>query len=204
MNEKVTWNNDIDYDTIWFVVEQITKQISGRGMALLKEKLEEEGLELTGKLKGSLARDVRQNNQMWLTELAMQFESYGRFKDLREMTYSQQAPVDAMKIFVEKVLDGKIKKNGKPFQFVSGWKTKGLGIVRGAFPANREVAIHQLAWAIARSRLYKPIVTRKGKGWYIKNYMKEIYGQIEDNIQAAAAQASLNTVAKALKNANNA
>jgi hypothetical protein len=196
MTEKVNWSPDIDYDTIWFVVGQIANQIGGRGMQILQKKLEEEGLELTGQLKGSLLREVRQNNSMWLTELAMQFEAYGRFKDMKEMTYSQQAPVSAMMKFVEKLMDGKVK-NGKPFQFVSGWKP------HGSFPRNRELAIRQLAWAIARSRIYKPIVIRKGKGWYIKNYMKEIYGQIEDNIQAAAAQAALNTVAKALNNANN-
>ncbi|WP_149242576.1 hypothetical protein [Dyadobacter sp. 32] len=193
MSELVTWSPDIDYDTIWFVVGQISNQISGRGISMLREKLEEEGLDLTGDLKNSLVREVRQNNSAWMTEMAMQFEAYGRFKDMKSMTYSKQAPVDAMKEFAEKIIDGKAGRDYKPFQYVSGWKP------HGSFPRNRELAIRQLAWALARSRLLQPIVMRKGRGWYIRNYMKEIYGEIETNIQAAAAQATLNTIAKALK-----
>jgi hypothetical protein len=190
MSELVSWNNDIDYDTIWFVVGQITNQISGQGIKALEEKLEDEGLVLTGDLKRSLFKEVRQNNGAWITEMAMQFEAYGRFKDMKEMTYSQQAPVDAMKKFVEKVMDG---VGGRTqFKFISGRPN-------GSFPRDREVAIRQLAWALARSKIYHPIVTRKGRGWYIRNYMKEIYGEIETNIKAAAAQAVMNTVAKALK-----
>lgn len=190
MSELLKWNDDIDYETIWFVVGQITNQISGQGLKALGEKLEDEGLVMTGELKRSLFKEVRQNNASWMTELAMQFEAYGRFKDMKEITYSQQAPVEAMEKFVRKVMDGGGKYS--PFTFISGRKN-------GSFPRDREVAIRQLSWALARSRLYQPIVLRKGKGWYIRSYMKEIYGEIEVNIQAAAAQAVMNTVKKALK-----
>jgi hypothetical protein len=194
MAELVTWSPDIDYDTIWFVVGQISNQISGRGLKLLEEKLQEEGLEVTGALKSSLFREVRQNNTAWLTETAMQFEAYGRFQDMKQMHYSMQMPVkdeeNQLLPWVRAVMEGKGSK--KPFSFISGRKN-------GTFPTDKEVAAHQIAWAIARSRLFQPIVLRKGKGWYIKNYMREIYGEIEVNIQAAARQAVLNTVAKALK-----
>jgi len=194
MSELVQWPYDIDYDTIWFVVGQISNQISGRGLKELEDKLEEEGLVMTGELKGSLFREVRQNNQAWMTEVALQFEAYGRFKDMKELHYSKQAPVDEIMKFVRNVMDGTgtNKKDHKPFTYISGRKD-------GTFPIDKEVAIRQIAWAIARSRIYQPIVLRKGKGWYIRNYMKEIYGEIEVNIQAAAAQAVMNTVAKALK-----
>lgn len=192
MSNLVSWSPDIDYDTIWLVVEQITNQISGRGIEQLKEKLQDEGLELTGKLKGSLKREVRQNNSAWITEMAMQFEMYGRFKDLREMKYDKQIPTENedFKQWVGDVMEG---KNGKtPFSFISGRKG-------GSFPIEKAEAVRQLAWAISRSRLYQPVIQRGGRGWYIRNYMKEIYGQIEIEIQAAAAQAVLNTVKYALK-----
>lgn len=200
MSELVTWSNDIDYDTVWFVVGQISNQISARGIKNLQDKLEEEGLEMTGDLQSSLFKEVRQYNQAWITDVALQFEAYGRFKDMKQMTYTQQAPVGkegekgGMMDFVRNVMDGKgsNSKSHTPFTFVSGRKN-------GTFPVDKELAIRQIAWAIARSRLYQPIVLRKGRGWYIKNYMKEIYGEIEVNIQAAAAQATLNTVAKALE-----
>ncbi|WP_031527018.1 hypothetical protein [Dyadobacter crusticola] len=194
MSEIVTWTPDIDYDTIWLVVNQITNQISGRGIEELKEKLAEEGLEMTGNLKSSIFREVRQNNTGWITEMAMQFEMYGRFQDLRQMTYDKQMPVkdeeNELLPWVRRVMEGQAGK--KPFTFISGRKN-------GTFPVDKEVAAHQLAWAIARSRLYQPVVTRRGRGWYIRNYMKEIYGEIEVNIQAAAAQAVMNTMKKALK-----
>ncbi|WP_439557690.1 hypothetical protein [Dyadobacter sp.] len=194
MSELVTWTPDIDYDTIWFVVGQISNQISGRGIEQLQEKLQEEGLVMTGALKSSLFREVRQNNQAWMTEMAMQFEAYGRFQDMKQLQYTSQMPVregeNQLLLWVERVMEGQSGK--KPFTFISGRKD-------GTFPNDKKAAIHQLAWAIARSRIYQPIVSRKGKGWYIKNYMKQIYGEIEVNIQAAAAQAVMNTVKKALK-----
>ena len=192
MSELVSWSNDIDYDTIWFVVGQITNQIAGQGLKALEEKLEDEGLEVTGALKSSLFKEVRQNNNAWITELAMQFEAYGRFKDMKELHYTKQMPAKDEKFleWVEKVMKG--EKGKKPFTYFPGRTNR-------SFPRNKETAIRQIAWAIARSRLYQPVVIRKGKGWYIKNYMREIYGEIETNIKAAAAQATMNTVAKALK-----
>lgn len=194
MSELLEWRDDIDFDSIWFVVGQISNQIAGQGLKTLQEKLEDEGLELTGDLKKSLFREVKQNNSAWITEVAMQFEAYGRFKDMKALYYTSQAPVDEMKKFVKAVMDGtgSNKAFHKPFTYVPGQKP-------GVFPINKDLAIHQIAWAIAKSRLKQPIVLRKGKGWYIRNYMKEVYGEIEVNIQAAAAQAVLNTVAKALK-----
>ncbi|WP_254562150.1 hypothetical protein [Dyadobacter diqingensis] len=193
MSEPLNWNDDIDYDTIWFVVGQITNQISGQGLKALQEKLEDEGLELTGKLKSSLFREVRQNNNAWMTEVAMQFEMYGRFNDLKTMTYTKRASVWAMKDFADNILNGTGTNRAKHTPFTD-LQLKGR---RG--PVEKEQVAWRIAWAIAKSRINQPIVMRKGKGWYIKNYMREFYGEIEMNIQAAAAKAVLNTVAKALK-----
>ena len=193
MSDQVSWSNDIDYDTIWFVVGQITNQISGQGLKALQEKLEDEGLELTGQLKKSLFREVRQNNAAWMTEVAMQFEMYGRFNDMKTMTYTQRASVWGMKHFVDNILDG-TGTNKATHKMFTDFQQKNR---RG--PMEKEAMAWRIAWAIAKSRINEPIVMRKGKGWYIKTYMKEIYGEIETNIQAAAAQAVMNTVAKALQ-----
>ena len=193
MSEPLQWNDDVDFDSIWFVVGQISNQISGRGLKALQEKLEDEGLELTGDLKKSLFREVKQNNAAWMTEVAMQFEHYGRFKDMKAMTYTKRASVWGMKHFVDNMLDGTGSNRAQHTPFTD-FQQKG---VRG--PMQKEQMAWRIAWAIAKSRLNQPVVLRKGKGWYIKNYMKEFYGEIEVNIQAAAAKAVLNTVAKALK-----
>lgn len=193
MSEKLQWNNDIDYDSVWFVVGQISNQISGQGIKKLQEKLEDEGLELTGDLKKSLFREVKQNNAAWITEVAMQFEAYGRFKDMKELHYTQKASVWGMKKFALNILNGTGTNRAKHTMFTDLQLTNRRG------PVEKEQIAWRIAWAISKSRLKQPIVIRQGKGWYIRNYMKEIYGEIEVNIQAAAAQAVLNTVAKALK-----
>lgn len=193
MSELVSWNNDIDYDTIWFVVGQITNEISNRGIEDLKGKLEDEGLELTGKLKGSLIREVRQNNNAWMTEVAMQFEMYGRFNDMKMITYTKRASVWGMKHFVDNILDGTGTNKAKHKMFTDLQQKNRRG------PMEKETMAWRIAWAIAKSRINQPIVMRKGKGWYIKNYMRDFYGEIETNIKAAAAKATLNTIAKALK-----
>lgn len=181
---------DIDFDSINFAIMQIVQKISGEGMKIMHDKLEQEGHVVTGKLRSSLRREVMQQNKSWLTELAMQFEMHGRFRDMKQLTYSKAPPVSAMMQFAEKVVDGKGKKG--PLQFLSGH-------TRGTMPAKREAVIRQLAWAMARARYYQPIAYRSGKGWYIRNYMKEIYNEIEVEIKAAAARAALNTVKKALE-----
>lgn len=188
------FDNDIDYDSVWFVVNQISNQISGQGLKALQEKLEDEGLELTGDLKKSLFREVKQQNTAWITEVAMQFEAYGRFKDMKALNYTKRPSVWGMKDFVDKMLDGtgSNKASHTPFTDFQQ-KNRRIG------PMQKEDMAWRIAWAIAKHRLKQPIVIRQGKGWYIRNYMKEIYGEIEINIQAAAAKAVLNTVAKALK-----
>jgi hypothetical protein len=193
VSELLQWRNDIDYDTIWFVVGQITNQISGQGIKALEEKLEDEGLVMTGELKKSLFKEVRQNNVAWATELAMQFEMYGRFQDMKTLTYTQRASVWGMKKFADNILNGTGTNHAKHTPFTD------LQLKNRRGPVEKEQVAWRIAWAIAKSRLNEPIVMRKGKGWYIKNYMKEIYGEIEVNIQAAAAQAVLNTMKKALQ-----
>lgn len=193
MSEQVTWNNDIDYDTIWFVVRDITNQISGRGIKALQEKLEDEGLSMTGELKKSLFMEVRQKNNVWITEAAMQFEMYGRFRDMKSTTYTDKIPIQGMKNFVDNLMAGK-GTNAAQHHALTDLQLKNR---RG--PVERDQIAWRIAWAMAKARLKEPFVVRKGKGWYIKNYMREIYGEIEVNMKAAVARAVLNTMKKALQ-----
>lgn len=186
---------DIDYDTIWFVVGKLADQISGRGLKMLQDKLESEGLVMTGDLKRSLFRNVNQYNKSWLTEVAMQFEAHGRFKDMKYMHYNKWPD---MRELAHRIVEGKSTSgapisNWKRFGFLSGYKP------HGTLPTDKEYLKKRVSWILARARMREPIVIRKGKGWYIKNYMREIYGQLEDHIQEAAARAALNTMKKALQ-----
>lgn len=187
---------DIDYDSIWFVVGKLSDQISGQGLKILQDKLDSEGLVMTSDLKRSLFRAVKQNNAAWLTEVAMQFEAHGRYKDMKYMHYNKWPD---MRELAHRIVEGKSSSgapisNWKRLQFLSGYKP------HGALPTDKEYLKKRLSWVLARARMREPIVMRKGKGWYIKNYMKEIYGELEDHITVAAAQAALNTMKKALQN----
>lgn len=127
-----------------------------------------------------------------MTDVAMEFEMYGRFNDMKTMTYTKRASVWGMKHFADNILNGTGTNKAKHFPFVNTWQNKKK-------PVDQDKIAWRVAWAIAKSRINQPIVMRKGKGWYIKNYMRDFYGEIETNIQAAAAQATLNTMKKALK-----
>lgn len=186
---------DIDYDTVWFVVGKLADQISGQGLKVLQERLEDEGLVMSGDLKRSLFRNVSQHNKAWLTEVAMQFEAHGRFKDMKYMNYNKWPD---MRELAHRIVEGKSSSgapisNWNKLSFLSGYKP------HGALPADKEYLKKRLSWVLARARMWEPIVLRRGKGWYIKNYMKEIYGQLEDHITVAASQAALNTLKKALQ-----
>lgn len=183
-------DRNVDIDTLAQVILSITKQVEAQGWSLLQKQLKEKGHVMTGGLYRSLKSSVKASSAALSTEMVIEFEEHGRFKDMKKMTYTKQIPVSAMEPFARRVLEGRGDQGN--VNFISGMRR---------VPADREKAVRQLAWAFARARLYQPVVTRlSSKGWYRSTFMKSIFNELSINIQAAAAQAALNTMKKALEN----
>lgn len=186
------YQDDFDFEAIGAVFNAIMSQIHKDGIRQLGQNLEDQGIEMTANLRKSLHHEVRAYNQLWVYELVLEFEDYGRFQDMKAMTYDKHIPVTPRLIKWAK--DALQKQRKGPFGFISGVKH------HGTMPASLDKAARNLAWAVAKSRLYKPVVIRKSsKGWFIKDFMRKIYAEIGDKLNAAAAEAALLVTKRALE-----
>lgn len=125
---------------------------------ILTERLRKQKVVLTEDLIRSIEYQVVKASEEKVNSVRLAFEDYGRHKDMRNLFYTQQPPVDVMEQFVRKVGLGK-------FKYVPGYKSM------SSVPSE-SVAVRRIAWGIARGRLknYK----HKPKKWFAKTF----YGQI--------------------------
>ncbi|RCR69403.1 hypothetical protein [Larkinella punicea] len=142
------------YDDLADLVQEIAKDAIER----FQEHITKYGLVLTDQLK----RDFQYHILRTATTLALEidFRQYGRFKDMAQLRYSHNAPVDAMEFFVEKIgLDR--------FAYVMGYKGKSVPTVTNA--------ARRIAWAISIGRRKVPSVKRGYRGtWYNAGKMEMI------------------------------
>ncbi len=185
------YQEDFDIESVGAVFNAIMSEIHKEGLRKLDNNLDAQGLEMTEKLRKSLHREIRAYNQRWVYELVLEFEAYGRLHDMRQMTYGKHMPVGERLLEWAKAALQKQKRG--PFGFISGAKHE-------VQPLTLERAAHHLAWAVAKSRMYKPVViNRNSKGWYIREFMKSVYAEIGDQLNAAAAEAALLITKRALE-----
>lgn len=186
------YQEDFDIEAVGAVFNAIMSEIHKDGLKLLDANLDRQGIEMTENLRKSLHREIRAYNQLWVYELVLEFEAYGRFQDMRQLSYTKHMPVTDRLIEWAKMALQKRRRGA--FEFISGVKP------HGTMPANLDKAARNLAWAVAKSRLYKPVViNRNSRGWYIRDFMKKVYAEIGDKLNAAAAEAALMITKRALE-----
>lgn len=139
----------------WLQAELGNWQENVRG--LLIDNLRRQRLELSGGLIDSMDAQVIAASGDILGKVHFVFSDHGRHKDMRNLVYTQQPPVEALEEFVRKVGVDK-------FRYVPGYTS-------GKVPSE-SIAIKRIAWGISKGRLkgYK----HKPKKWFAKSF----YGQI--------------------------
>ena len=148
------------------IIAQEVTEITDAALKQFRDALERNGLVLTNDLKDSLTKFVVSNSVAMIAQAHIEFNAYGRFKDMRRYTYSASIPpVHEMEWFVMKegienfswILNYEHTKN-RPSAFTSDART-----------------INRVAWIIAMTKRRFPDVKRGYRGsWYNENKMKYI------------------------------
>lgn len=149
-------------DIVTEEVETITNEATKR----FQEALERNGLILTADLKNSFVKFVVSNSVAMIAQARIEFNGYGRFKDMRRYTFRGHIPpVFEMEYFI-------MKEGVDKFQWILDYRhTKNRP---SAFTSDNRT-VNRIAWAIAMNKRRFPDVKRGYRGsWYNENKMKYI------------------------------
>jgi hypothetical protein len=91
----------IDYtDKLADEAAELVTQLTAEMADYLRKHTRSNGLMLSGELIDSIEQSVTATAGELAIQAVIQFNTYGRFKDMKVLTYSTIPPVDAMKRFV--------------------------------------------------------------------------------------------------------
>lgn len=155
-------------------------RIFTEGVRQMRYDLEEAGLVLTGELKNSLYSERTYVTDRLEVGFRMAMRGEGRFKDMRQISYSKLPDVESLKEYIEElgvaqfINNDTVSINGKNVQlYVPGYF---IGRKR-----NKEIthdrAINRIAWAMAFDRKERNTITRSKDSFYNVNKAK-IYNDI--------------------------
>ncbi len=147
------------------VAEEVN-EITEAALQQFRNALERQNLVLTADLKNSFKKFVVANSVAMIAQAHIEFNSYGRFKDMKRYTYSQSIPpVHEMEWFI-------YKEGVENFGWIHDYK--GLKNRPSAFTSD-DRTINRIAWIIAMNKRRFPDVKRGYRGsWYNENKMKFI------------------------------
>lgn len=146
------------------ITEEVT-DITDEALVNFRTALENEGLVLTSQLKNSLTRFVIVNTVALLAKAEIQFEGYGRLKDMKKYTYNGAIPP------VHKIEEFVRKEGVEKFSWIFYYRH--LENRKSAFNSD-ERTVNRIAWAIAMNKKRFPTVKRTEESWYNENKMKYI------------------------------
>lgn len=141
--------------------------------------------QLTGQGKDSFDGSVLLANTSSVAEALFEFEQYLRYYDMRKLSWSNVANVDAM--------EGFVKKKGIE-NFIPKFKEK-----YGFVPRDKTKLINRIAWGIAISYKQNTTWRAKRKKWYNKGKelsLNILYRRLQDALSAetlAEMKAALET-----------
>jgi hypothetical protein len=139
-------------------IADMLAEVSKDGVAMFQNAIDSKRLIFTRELKQSFEYTIMRGAEEVASEIT--FRSYGRFKDMKVISYLEHAPpVAAMEYFIEKI---GIEK----FAWVPGYEGKA---------ATTLADINRIAWAISRSKKMAVDIKRGYRGtWYNSTKMEMI------------------------------
>lgn len=148
-------------------IATILRQYGNEVEALLATAARKKKLELTKDLINSINTQVIKTGAD-NAEMQLAFEDYGRYQDMKGLSFDHQPPIQAITDWVEKTGIEKFKK-------IPGYlKSR---------PSDPKKAAIRVAWAIAKNRTsgnYK----KRNRAWFSKTFYSTINGLIEKLLDA--------------------
>lgn len=133
----------------------------------LKAKLQSRRMVVSGALLASLGADVTKAVEGKARAKVNMLE-YGRYRDMKRLTYEGPANFDAMLRFVDKI-------GVSRFKYVPGYNPAVRRVLR---PPTTSVARNRIAWGVAWSRFRK--FSHRRKQWLNKFFYGPLVGKLVD------------------------
>ncbi|AEI46806.1 hypothetical protein [Runella slithyformis] len=157
---------------------ELAEEITRDAVGYFEKAIERAGIVLSGDLKNSFEYEIIQTAGRLSVAGVIHFKGYGRFKDMRVLTYALMPPIETMEDFVEKV-------GLEKFAYVPGYSSIDVSNIKNA--------AKRVAWAVAMSRKRVPTVRRKSRSaWYNStksNFLNVMRGRMLDRAQSIVLRA---------------
>lgn len=164
------------------IIKEELTTFSASVKILLRQKIKELKLELTGELRDSIRTEIEKQSAEEGYKLILLFRQYGRFKDMRELASGNMPPVEDMEKYVKKVgVDN--------FFFIPGYETSRK-------PVTEQNAIRRIAWGLAMSK--KKDRKHTAMRWFSRPFYKKIRGVV-DAVVTRYAKQTKTTITKSFK-----
>jgi len=130
---------------------ELATEVTREAISYFEKAIEKNGVVFTTQLRNSFEYRIIQQASSLAVSGEILFKGYGRFKDMRSLTYAFVPPVDVMEEYVDKIGLGQ-------FAYVPGYN--------GTTAPTAPDARMRIAWAIALGLKKAKIVKRDNPGWY--------------------------------------
>lgn len=150
-------------DTIATILRQYGNEVE----ALLATAARKKKLELTQDLINSIKTQVIVRGAV-SAEMHLAFEDYGRYQDMKGLSFDKQPPVEAITKWVEKTGIEKFKK-------IPGYLN--------SRPTDPKKAAIRVAWAISKNTT-SGNYRKRNRAWYAKTFYSTLNGLIEKILDA--------------------
>jgi len=159
-------------------VQRITNKFLPEAIGLLQARLKDRKLVVTEELLKSVSGKLTHNLNEASAELVLEFQMSGRFKDMKKINYTSNAPpVDVMESYVKKIGVGKYK-------YIPGYTYAGVQRMPTA-----DVAAKRIAWGLSQSYIRGKKV--KSNRWFSKYFYGPVVGALVEELIAATGTSSL-------------
>lgn len=157
----------------------------------MRSDIEFAGLQLTDALKNSLYAERAFVTDQLEAHFRMGMRGYGRFKDMRQISFARFPNVEALKEYIEDIGVGKfinndsVTINGKSVQlYVPGYH---IGRKKKK-EITAERAYTRIAYGIGRSMIDKITIKRAKKGGFYNVNKGEVYSEIGEYLMTKLPQ----------------
>lgn len=177
-------------------------RIFDEGVRQMREDIEKAGLVLTEELKKSIYSERAKITDILEANFRAGMRGYGRFKDMKTISYSELPNVESLMEFVEKIgvesfiNNDTVDINGKQVKlYVPGYYTDSVRR-KTRSKLTHERAKERIAWGMAIGRMNQNTITRAKTGGFYNVNKGEIYVEIRDYLSQKLPETWLKTMAE--------
>ncbi len=177
-------------------------RIFDEGVRQMRTDLERAGLVLTEELKTSIYSERTKITDILEAQFRAGMRGYGRFKDMRTISYSELPNVEGLMDFIERkgvesfINNETVEINGKQVKlYVPGYYTDSVRRTTRS-KLTHERAKERIAWGMAIGRMNQNTIKRAKTGGFYNVNKGDIYYEIREYLSKKLPETWLKTMAE--------